>query len=256
LSLTIKDHVAEVIFIRPELLNRFDYDSHKEFCEVLDEVGNSDIRAVIVGANGKVFSAGGDFDFVLQGHNDPMFLAENIELGRRLLMRLYDVRCPVIAAVQGAAIGLGATVALSCDMVVAARLARFADPHVELGLVAGDGGCLAWPMAAGITVAKRYLLTGDRMTADQALQFGLITDVVPEPEDVMPAARALALRIASLPPVAVQGTKRALNNIVRHRAAEVIDLAFMYEAQSMRSDDVVEAVAAAKEARPGIYLGR
>jgi enoyl-CoA hydratase len=104
--------------------------------------------------------------------------------------------------------------------------------------------------------AKRYLLTGDRLDAQQAYHAGLVTDLVEDPEDVGPAAHQLAKRMAALPPLAVQGTKRALNNVLRHRAAEVLDLAMSYETRSVVSEDILEAIDAFKERRPGRYAGR
>jgi enoyl-CoA hydratase len=143
---------------------------------------------------------------------------------------------------------------LGCDAVVASHTATFlADPHVVVGLAAGDGGCLVWPQSMGMLRAKRYLLTGDRLSAEDARTFGLVTDIVDEPSEVLPAARALADRIAALPPLAVQHTKRALNNVMRARAAEVLDVAMAYETVTVQSKDIQEAIAAAKEGRSGVY---
>jgi enoyl-CoA hydratase len=132
----------------------------------------------------------------------------------------------------------------------------FADPHVEVGLVAGDGGCLVWPLAIGMARAKRFLLTGDRLGAQDAFDMGLVSDLVDTADEVLPAALALAARMASLPPLAVQGTKRALNNVVRLRAAEVVDLGFAFETRSASSDDLLEAVGAFQDKRTGNYVGR
>lgn len=257
LSLTVDESVAVLTLTRPDVLNRMDGDAHTTVAEAIEELHHlPGVRAAVIASTGKAFSAGGDFELMLQSHADLGLLLDSIEHGRNLLHRLTDLPFPVIAAVQGPAIGLGATIALACDMVVAARSATFADPHVQVGLAAGDGGCLVWPMAAGMTRAKRYLLTGDRLSAEDAYLFGLVTDLVDEPGQVLPAARALADRVAALPPLAVQGTKRALANVVKMRAGEVVDLAFSYEARSVRSDDLLEAVAATRERRLGRYAGR
>ena len=113
-----------------------------------------------------------------------------------------------------------------------------------------------WPAAAGLLRAKRYLLTGDRLSAEDAWAMGLVTDLVDGPDEVLPAARALAARMAALPPLAVQGTKRALNRVLQARAGEVLDLSFALEAASMASDDLAEAIAAFKERRAPKYQGR
>ena len=257
LTLTVDGHVGEITLTRPDLLNRFDEDVHHEFAEALHRVSASpEVRAVVLASTGKVFSAGGDFDFMRKGHEDLQFLLHHEQVGRDLLLSLVDLRIPIVSAVQGAAIGLGATVALACDCIVAARSAVLADPHVQIGLVAGDGGCLVWPLAVGPARAKRFLLTGDRLSAEDAYQFGLVTDLVDTPEEAQPAARALAEKMAALPPLAVQGTKMALRNIMKARAAEVVDLAFSYEIRSAGAEDLLEAIDAFKERRPGTYRGR
>jgi enoyl-CoA hydratase len=179
-----------------------------------------------------------------------------VDDGRRLLAALHDLPQPLVVALHGAAIGLGATVVLAADAVVAARSATLADPHVQLGLVAGDGGCLVWPQAVGMLRARRHLLTGDPVEAEAAYAMGLVTDLVDTPDEAVPAARALATRIAALPPLAVQGTKRALNRVTQQRAGEVVDLAFAHEETTLASADLLEAITAFQERRPGVFTGR
>jgi enoyl-CoA hydratase len=257
LSLTVDGHVAEVTLTRPELLNRFDFELHTVFTEVLLDLRNrTDLRAVVLASTGKAFSAGGDFELMLAARADVGVRTKAVDEGRLLFRLLADMPVPVVVAMQGDAIGLGATVALACDAIVASRTASIADPHVAIGLVAGDGGCVVWPAAAGLLRAKRYLLTGDRLPAEEAWAMGLITDLVDGPDEVLPAARALAGRMAALPPLAVQGTKRALNRLLDARAGEVLDLSFALEAASMASDDLAEAIAAFKERREPKYQGR
>jgi enoyl-CoA hydratase len=257
LSLTVDGYVAEVTLTRPEVLNRFDFELHTAFTEVLLELRNrTDLRAVVLASTGKVFSAGGDFELMLAARADVGVRTKSVDEGRLLFRLLADMPVPVVVALQGDAIGLGATVVLACDAVVASRTASIADPHVAIGLVAGDGGCVVWPAAAGLLRAKRYLLTGDRLPAEEAWAMGLVTDLVDGPDDVLPAARALAGRLAALPPLAVQGTKRALNRVLDARAGEVLDLSFALEAASMASDDLAEAIAAFKERREPKYQGR
>jgi enoyl-CoA hydratase len=115
---------------------------------------------------------------------------------------------------------------------------------------------VVWPAAAGMLRAKRHLLTGDRLSAEEAFAIGLVTDLVDSPQDTLPAAWALAGRMAALPPLAVQGTKRALNRVLQQRAGEVLDLSFALEGQSMASDDLAEAIDAFKHKRPPAYEGK
>ncbi len=213
-------------------------------------------RVVVLASTGKVFSAGGDFDLMRLGHDDPEARRRMVENGRALLGTLLDMPQPVLAALQGPAVGLGATVVLACDAVIAARSAWLADTHVNIGLVAGDGGCIMWPQSVGMLLARRHLLTGDRLAAERAWNVGLVTDLVDHAEEVLPAARALAGRIADLPPLAVQGTKRSLNRVTQHRSSEVLDLSFAHEEATLTSQDLLEAIRAFEEQRPGQYLGR
>jgi enoyl-CoA hydratase len=111
--------------------------------------------------------------------------------------------------------------------------------------------CVMWPQITGILRAKRYLLTGDLLPAEVAETMGLVTDLVDGPDDALPYARGIARRIAALPPMAVRGTKQALSRIMQQRAGEVLELAVALEAMTLASDDLLEAIAAFKERRPG-----
>jgi enoyl-CoA hydratase len=257
--LTISDRgaVREITLTRPELLNAFDDVLHEAFTTALEEISKArSVRAVVIASTGKVFSAGGDFDLMIKAYEDAEYREATVDQGRRLIAALIDTPQPIVTAVHGAAMGLGATIALAGDALVASRNVKLADTHVNVGLVAGDGGCLVWPAAAGMLRARRHLLTGDPLDAETAFGLGIVTDLVDTPDDVLPAARAIAEKIAGLPPLAVQGTKRALNAVTRARHGEVIDLSFAHEERTLRSEDLLEAIAAFKEKRPGQYTGR
>jgi enoyl-CoA hydratase len=250
-------HVATLRFNRPEVLNRFDADLHREFALTLGALkARQDIRALVLASTGKVFSAGGDFELMRRMHDDLKFALRTMDEGRQIVANLLDINYPVIAAVQGDVIGLGATVVLGCDAVVASKGVRIADPHVVVGLAAGDGGCVVWPTATGMIRAKRHLLTGDPISAEDGWTWGLVTDLVDTPDEVDPAALALARRIAALPPVAVQGTKRSLNRVMQQRAGEVVDLSLLHSIVAVQTDDLMEGTAAMKERRPGEFTGR
>ena len=257
LRFTREGPIAEVTLTRPGILNRIDATAHRELVEVFRRLEDIEgVRAVVFASEGKVFSAGGDFDLMLAGNADLATRQQMVDEAMRLLGSLLDVAPPVIVALHGDAIGLGATLVLACDAVVSHPTCRISDPHVNIGLVAGDGGCLVWPQSVGMLRAKRHLLTGDPLTGSDAHGMGLVTDLVAAPAEVLPAARALAGRIAALPPVAVQGTKRALNAVLRLRFGEVMPVALAHEMTSLGSDDLREAIAAFKERRPPDYRGR
>jgi enoyl-CoA hydratase len=257
LTLSHADGVLEVTLDRPELLNRFDEVLETDLTDVLRAAArDQQVRAVLLLANGRAFSAGGDFDLMIETNTNAETRRAALQRARDLLSALQHLPQPLVVGVQGAAIGLGATVPLGSDAVVASRNATIADTHVAVALVAGDGGALYWPLSAGMLRARRCLLTGEVLTADKAYEFGLVTDLVESPADVAPFARELARRIAALPPLAVQGTKAALNQLTRQRAGEVVETALLAEGATLASADLIEAIAAFKEKRPGVFLGR
>lgn len=211
-------------------------------------------RAVLLTARGKAFSAGGDFRW-FPSLQDPT-AAEHLRLdAKQMIWDLLDVHLPIVCAVNGPAIGLGASIALLCDVIFMAESATLADPHVRVGIVAGDGGTAAWPLAVGPARAKRYLLTGDAVTAHEAERMGLVNEVVPDDEL---DARALAFthRLAEGAPLAVQFTKLAVNKLVKEALNTSFDVATAYEMLTFRSADHQEALAAWREKRPPKFEGR
>lgn len=258
MRITREGAVVTITFTRPDEMNRFDVPQHAEFVAALKflRAAEDDVRVVILAAEGKAFSAGGDVGTVLAMVDDFAARKRAVAEGLELMTELLSFPLPIVTAIQGAAMGLGANIAFATDAVVAWREARLADPHVRIGVVAGDGGAVVWPLSAGILRAKRHLLTGDPITAEQGYAFGLVTDLVDRPEDVLPRARAVADKIAALPPLAVQGTKAALNRLLGQRAGEVLELSLQLEAMTMGTRDVVEATTAFLEKRPGVYTGQ
>jgi enoyl-CoA hydratase len=257
LSVEREGDVTVVTMTRPDLLNRFDLAMHDAFQAMIEDLRDDDqARAVVLASTGKAFSAGGDFEMMREANANADLRDELIDGAYNLLTTLITIDQPIVVAMQGAAIGLGATVALACDAIVASRTAQIADTHVVAGLVAGDGGCLVWPQAVGMLRARRHLLTGDALSAEDAHAMGLVTDLVDGPEQVLPAAMALAERIAALPPLAVQGTKRALNRLAQERAEEVLKISLAAERETLDSEDLIEALDAFKEKRAGSFKGR
>lgn len=231
--------IAEIRLSRPDLHNRFDAPAHIEFVAALADLSAREgLRVLIISAEGRSFSAGGDFDEMIEANRSEAIRAQMTRDARNVLNGMIDFPVPIISAVQGAAIGLGATIATLADIVVAWRSAKFADTHVQVGLVAGDGGIISWSQSIGINRAKRYLLTGDMITGEQAHGFGLVSDVVDTPEEVLPLARSIAEKIRALPPLGVNGTRRAFGALTHGRAHEAFELGINLEMQSMASPDV------------------
>lgn len=256
LTITQTNGVCHIELSRPEVLNRFDPELHHDLTRTLRVIAtDGSLRSVLLTSTGKAFSAGGDFALMEEANANAEARRSIIADARHLLNAFLELPQPIVIAVQGAAIGLGATVALLGDAVVASRNAVFADTHVAIGLVAGDGGCLVWPEALGMTRARRHLLTGDPLDAETAFQLGVVTDLVDGSDEVNAAATAIAEKIAGLAPLAVQGTKRALNRVSQQRAGEVIDLALALEEQTLASEDLLEGVASFKEQRAPQFRG-
>lgn len=250
-------HLALLTLNRPDALNAIDDEMHTDLLEALLHIrGEQNVRCVLFAAEGKAFSAGGDLNEVLTLQADAAKRTRMCDTGQRIIHALIDIPVPIVVALHGDAMGLGASVALGGDIIVASKTARIADPHVKVGLVAGDGGVLFWPASLGMHRARRYLLTGDLMPAEDAFRFGLVTDLADTPEDCRALARKLADKIVGLPPIAVRGTKKSLNALIKARAREAMDLSMAYEYTSGGSEDILEAVAAFKEKRKPVYRDR
>jgi enoyl-CoA hydratase len=239
---------------RPETMNAFDREMQAELPRVLTELSRDrEARAVVLTGAGRAFSAGGDIANFPLNAADLYHRRAGLREGRRLFDELISLHLPVVAAVNGPAIGLGCTVATACDIVFVAEDAFLADPHVTVALVAGDGGAVTWPTLTSLLKAKQYLLTGDRIPALEAVAIGMANFVVP-PEDLMDAAVAFARRLAGLPPQAVQDTKLVLNQVLRERAASVLPFGLAAESQSSDTAEYAEAPArfeAKRSARRG-----
>ncbi|HZR82326.1 MAG TPA: enoyl-CoA hydratase-related protein [Candidatus Binatia bacterium] len=236
-------------------LNAVDDLLHRELAALFRGLRReTEARAVLLTGEGRAFSAGGDFNWfpTLQ---DPEKLEEVRRDGKQLVWDLLDVEIPIVAAVNGPAIGLGASIALLCDVVFAADGATFADPHVRVGIVAGDGGAAIWPLALGPARAKQYLMTGDAVPAAEAERIGLVNFVVPAAE-LAERALAFARRLADGAPLAVRYTKLAVNKLVKDALNVAFDASMALEIVTFRSEDHAEALAALREKRRPSFRGR
>lgn len=247
LSLEVREQIAHIRLTRPALNNGFDGPGHTEFADALDLVARDDgVRALVLSAEGRVFSAGGDFDEIVAAADSAALRDRITRDAKRVFRTLIGLPIPVIAAMQGSAAGMGATLVTLCDIVVAYEGAKLSDPHVALGLVAGDGGIVGWSQSIGLLRAKRYLLTGDRISAREAHAMGLVTDLVEQADQAVVRAHAIALRIAALPRAGVEGTKRAFIRLTEQTAQQVFDIGLAYEMDSMTRPEVAQAIAAAR----------
>lgn len=168
------------------------------------------VRVLIITGAGKAFSAGGDFDHFVATANDPRIARETLRNGREFIEAMLDLPVPVIAAVNGAAVGFGATLLALSDIVLMAETAFIAEPHINVGLVIGDGISVTWPFLVPLNKAKELAFTGDRLYASDAVACGLANKVVPSTQ-LLDEATALAERIARQPRSALSGSKKLLN---------------------------------------------
>lgn len=213
--------VRLVTLNRPTSLNAADESLHGALAEiwpVLD--ADPQVRAIVLTGAGDAFSAGGDLGLLDRMTRDPGLRADIMAEAGEIVRGMTAVRVPIIAAVNGPAVGLGCSLASMSDLVVVEEHAYFADPHVALGLVAADGGALMWPLLTSLLRAKEYILLGERLPAEEAVRLGLANRVVPRGEAVT-VALGLANRLAALPPQAVVESKALLNKGV-HRAVETL----------------------------------
>lgn len=224
--------VRTVTINRPEHRNAVNEELHGALSRVWGGLRDDDeVRAVVFTGAGRAFSAGGDMDYLTRSASDAEFRYRTMADARRIVTELLAFPKPVIAAVNGPAVGLGCSLAVMSDVVIMSERAFFADPHVNLGLVAADGGVLAWPLMTSMLRAKEYLLTGDRIDAATAERIGLANHVV-APDEVLPRAYALAERLAQQPTQALLDTKRALNIHMSRAVMSVIDFAFSAESET------------------------
>jgi enoyl-CoA hydratase/carnithine racemase len=223
---------------RPDQLNATNHVLHAGLAELFPQLdADLEARAAVITGNGRAFSAGGDFDYIDELIEDPALRQESLLDGKRIVQRMVACRVPVIAAVNGPAVGLGCSLVALSDIVFMAESAHLADPHVLIGLVAADGGPVTWPLLTSLQLAKEYALTGDRIPAARAAAIGLVNHVCPDVE-VLDQALACARKIAALPQRATEDTKRILNMQLERAVLSTLDFALTAEDRSFTSPEL------------------
>jgi enoyl-CoA hydratase len=249
-------HLLIASIDRPDSpLNPVNAQLHHDLGQLLRELKTeSEARAVVLTGVGTAFSAGGDFDWFSE-----LRTVEAVHHLRReakqIIWDLLDVEIPILCAMNGPAVGLAASIALLCDMVIMSHTAMIADPHVTVGLVAGDGGAAIWPLLLGPLAAKRHLMLGDPLTANDALRCGIATEVC-APEELSERSLHWARRLAASAPLAVQGTKAAVNQQIKQALLTSFDLSTALEIPCLLSEDHVEAVDAFRNRRTPQFHAR
>jgi enoyl-CoA hydratase len=237
-------------------INAVDQMLHDDFSELFAQLKQEgEARAIVLtGGDKRAFSAGGDFAW-FPSLRSIQTLDHLRRAAKQIVWDLLDVEVPIVCALNGSAAGLGASIALLCDIVVMSERASIVDPHVNVGLVAGDGGAAVWPLLLGPLAAKRHLLLGDPLRADEALRLGVAVEVC-APDQVNERAVAWARRLAAQPPLAVRGTKIAVNAQLKRALLDSFDLSTALEIPCFLSHDHAEAVDAINEGRTPQFEGR
>ena len=248
--------VLTVILNNPPA-NAVNFGVHSELSRVFRDIQHDPhCNVVVLTGAGRHFSAGGDLHQMLHNLEDRERMAIEMAEAPEIVHSLLALDRPTIAQVNGHAIGLGATLALLCDIVFASETAKFADPHVNVGLSAGDGGALIWPHLIGYTRARHHLLTGDPLSAAEAVAAGLIYKAVPA-DQLDEAVQAYAERLAAKPLQALSATKKSLNMALSRQALTEAEAHIGLETLSMIAPDHREALLALIEKRdPKFTHGR
>jgi enoyl-CoA hydratase/carnithine racemase len=256
------DHVETWTLNRPDSRNPISDQAMVEaICERVSVVNvDRDVRAVVLTGAGTAFSAGGNVKDMVDRNGmfggSPYELRDGYRDGiQRIPRALYHCEVPVIAAVNGPAVGAGCDLAMMCDLRVASTRSFFAESFVQLGIIPGDGGAWLLTKAIGPARAAEMALTGDRVTPETALEWGMVNEVV-EPDALLSAAHALAARVAKNPPHSVRMAKKLLRESQHQSLESLLELSAAMQALAHHTEDHREALAAFSQKRAGNYQGR
>ena len=255
LRVEVKDRIAVLTIDRPESRNAVHSRLHQgleDVWRVLSADRDVDV-AILTGAGDKAFCAGGDVKDFGDG-GEPPRAVDGLRSTRNLVEEMARCEVPVIGAVNGVAAGLGATLALLCDVIFMADTARIGDTHVNMGLVAGDGGSVIWPLLVGPHRAKEFLMAGKLMPAEEAGRIGLVNHVVPA-ASLLDEATAYAKVLQSKPPTAVKWTKAAINQQILQQIHQTMGFGAAMEHLSAETADCREAMTAFAEKREAKFTG-
>lgn len=253
IALTRRDRLLTITLNRPDSLNAVNLQMHDELADVFHFAAcdpHSDV--VLLTGAGRAFSAGGDLDHIAHNAAHPHLFDHELRVAKRIVFAMLDLEKPLVCRMNGHAIGLGATLALLSDVIFAADTAKIGDPHVALGLVAGDGGAALWPFRIGFGRAKEYLLTGELLTAKKAEEIGLVNHCVLA-RDLDSTVDAFCDRLLKGATGAIRATKVLINLELKRVATALMDAGIAYEAVSVRSADHREGVKALQEKRKPVF---
>jgi len=256
LEYTVADGIGTILLNRPHRKNAFTIEMIDQWARILVEARTDpDVRVIVLTGAGDAFCSGVDLSSMEGERPSPLQRKEHLtDHIHRVPYALEDLDKPVIAAINGAAVGAGMDMALMCDMRIIARSARLSEGYIRVGLVPGDGGCYYLPRLVGQAKALELLLTGDFIGAEEAARIGIANHVVDD-DDLIAATTRLARKLADAPPVAVRTIKRAVYQSARADLRTALDLISSHMSVVTSTQDSAEALAAFREKRPGRYVG-
>lgn len=251
-----RGRILYAILNQPDKLNAIAGRAHLELSSLFNDIADDpDCDVAVLTGAGRAFSAGGDLAAMEHSRENPADFFKIIREAKRVVYSILDCEKPLVCKVNGDAIGLGATLALFCDVAIAAEHARFGDLHNNVAMVAGDGGQVIWPQLIGYGRARHYLLTGERITGREAAEIGLIYRAVPAAQ-LDAEVDAYADRLAALPAQSLRWTKAGYSQPLRQLAHGMMDAGMSYEAlASMTTADSIEAIQAIREKRKPQFRG-
>jgi enoyl-CoA hydratase/carnithine racemase len=259
------DHgFATITLNRPDRLNSLNNDLLESLVDTLDVVAADDsIRAVILTGAGRAFCSGADTDEMVGGSGDGPHkpgpggaeaLRRGFKLARKVILGIYQMEKPVIAAINGSAVGAGFDLACACDMRVASNTARFMAAYIHVGLFPGYGGTWLYPRIFGTAKAAELMYTGNFMEVDEADRLGFLNSVVSE-DDLINTAEKMARRVAAGPPIAIRLAKTMMRRGMSMDLETSLEMSAAVEAITLSSNDHAEGMVALREKRRPDFKG-
>ncbi len=250
---SIQNGVGKITLNRPDVLNSFNMAMAKEMQAVIDDcAATAHVRSVLITGEGRAFSAGQDLSAAIEPGVEIREIVK--EQYNPIIMKLREIEKPVVCAVNGVAAGAGANIAFACDIVLAASSASFIQAFSKIGLIPDSAGTFFLPRLIGLQRASALMMLGDRVTAQQAMEYGMIYKVFPD-ESLMAEAEKMATQLASMPTKGLGYTKRLLNSSLNHNLHEQLQMEEDLQDAAAKTYDHKEGVKAFLEKRKPVFKG-